>query len=366
MLHAHSHVAMLGWTYLMIYVFIVYFFIPKHKSSKPIYNQLFWLTEFSVVGMMISFPVQGYALFSIVFSTLHILLSYIFCSLVWRDCCKGKRADKKLLLGAILFMILSTVGVWSLGPIIGMAGKQGILYQIAIQFFLHFQFNGWFLLAVLALFLKQFKNEIDKEQFKVFFILLIVSTIATVAFPVSWYVKNNLITGINAVGIVLQLIAFVYFYKMLKPQISWFKASLSATTKMVYSLAICSLFLKIIVQLLLLIPDIASSSHQIRGFVIGFIHLTALGIITGFLFGILFQNKLLSANSSLVRSGVKCFIVGYIFTEIILFLQGGLFYFNIGLLPFYYESIFAASAFIVLGLILIIISELRIKKIRAD
>lgn len=366
LLHAHSHVAMLGWTYLLIYVLIVHFFIPKHKSSKPIYNQLFWLTEFSVVGMMISFPVQGYALFSIVFSTLHILLSYIFCGLVWRDCCKGKRTDKKLLLGAILFMILSTVGVWSLGPIISMVGKQGILYQIAIQFFLHFQFNGWFLLAVLALFLKQFKNEIDKEQFKVFFILLIVSTIATVAFPVSWYVKNNLITGINAVGIVLQLIAFAYFYKMLKSQISWFKASLSATAKMVYGLAICSLFLKIIVQLLLLIPDIASSSHQIRGFVIGFIHLTTLGIITGFLFGILFQNKLLSANSSLVRSGVKCFIVGYIFTEIILFLQGGLFYFNIGLLPYYYESIFAASAFIVLGLILIIVSEIRIKKIRAD
>lgn len=366
LLHAHSHVAMLGWTYLMIYVLIVHFFIPKHKSSKPIYNQLFWLTEFSVVGMMISFPVQGYALFSIVFSTLHILLSYVFCGLVCRDCCKGKRTDKKLLLGAILFMILSTVGVWSLGPIIGMVGKQGILYQIAIQFFLHFQFNGWFLLAVLALFLKQFKNEIDKEQFRVFFILLIISTIATVAFPVSWYVKNNLITAINGIGVVLQLVAFFYFYKMLEPQISWFKTTLSTTAKMVYSLAICSLFFKIIVQLLLLIPDIASSSHQIRGFVIGFIHLTTLGIITGFLFGILFQNKLLSAHSSLVRFGVKCFIFGYIFTEIILFLQGGLFYFNIGLLPYYYESIFAASAFIVLGLILIIISELRIKKIRAD
>ena len=86
LLHAHSHVAMLGWAYLMIYSLVVYFFIPKDKSTKPVYNQLFWSTQLSVIGMMISFPIQGYALFSIVFSTLHILLSYVFCWLVWSDC----------------------------------------------------------------------------------------------------------------------------------------------------------------------------------------------------------------------------------------------------------------------------------------
>ena len=362
LLHAHSHVAMLGWTYLMIYVLIVYFFIPKHKSIKPIYNQLFWLTEFSVIGMMIAFPVQGYALFSILFSTLHILLSYIFCWLVWRDCCKGKRMNKKILLAAILFMIFSTIGIWCLGPIISLVGKQSVFYQIAIQFFLHFQFNGWFLFAVLALFLKQFKNEVEISHFKVFFILLIVSTIATFAFPVSWYVRNSLIGYSNGIGVVLQLFAFLYFYKMLKPQVFGFKAALSGTAKMVYCLAICSLFLKIIFQLMLLVPDIASSSHQIRGLVIGFIHLTTLGIITGFLFGILFQNKLLSGKSTLIRSGVKCFVLGYIFTEMLLFLQGALFYFNKGVLSWYYEAIFVTSVLIVAGLILMIISELKIKK----
>src|SRR3954470_20844502 len=59
LLHAHSHVAMLGWAYLMIYVLIIHFFIPKDKSQKPIYNRLFWITEISIIGMIISFPVQG-------------------------------------------------------------------------------------------------------------------------------------------------------------------------------------------------------------------------------------------------------------------------------------------------------------------
>ncbi|PIF33674.1 hypothetical protein CLU81_4295 [Flavobacterium sp. 9] len=362
LLHAHSHVAMLGWVYLMIYVLVVHFFIPKNKSQKPIYSQLFWITEFSVIGMMISFPIQGYALFSIVFSTLHILLSYVFCWLVWQDCSIGRTCDKKLLQTAILFMVFSTFGVWCLGPAINMMGKQSSFYQIAIQFFLHFQFNGWFLFAVLALFLKQFKSKIAVNEFKTFWVLLILATFFTVAFPISWYVKSNILKAINTFGVLLQLLSFVYFYNMLKPQINEFKTSLDSTAKWVYGLALWSLFLKIGIQLMLVFPDLAEVSHQIRNWVIGFIHLTTLGIITGFLLGILIQNKLLSAQSYWFKIGIKSFFLGYVLTEIILFLQGLFFYKNRGLLFGYYESIFGTSVFIVSGLMLIISSIMSKKK----
>ncbi|WP_242499246.1 hypothetical protein [Flavobacterium sp. 140616W15] len=361
LLHAHSHVAMLGWAYLMIYVLIVRFYLPKEKREKPIYNQLFWITEFAVIGMMISFPIQGYALFSIVFSTMHILLSYVFCWQVWKDSFEDKTSDHKLLLTAVLFMVFSTFGVWCLGPAVSMLGKQSAFYQIAIQFFLHFQFNGWFLFAVLALFLKQFEDKIDKKAFKIFFILLIVATFLTVAFPVSWYLENNLLSWINTVGVVLQLAAFVYFYKMLKPQIVWFKVNLDSTTKMVYGLALCSLFLKICIQLLVLIPNLGEVSHQIRSFIIGFIHLTTLGVITGFLFGVLIQNKLLSYQSYLLRTGIKCFILGYIATEVLLFLQGGFLYFGKGALLGYYGWVFGTSILIVVGLSLITVSIIKTK-----
>jgi len=361
LLHAHSHVAMLGWLYLIIYVLIVHFFIPKDKREKPIYNQLFWCTEITIIGMMVSFPIQGYALFSIVFSTAHILLSYVFCWLVWRDSVADK-AKKQLLLTAVLFMVFSTFGVWCLGPAISTLGKQSPFYQIAIQFFLHFQFNGWFLIAVLALFLKQFKEQINQNQFRIFLTLLIMSTIFTVAFPISWFAELEVLKWINCCGVLLQFFAFDSFYRMLKPQIKTFKESLNSTTKIVYGLALTSLFLKISLQLMVLLPNLAETSHQIRNFVIGFIHLTSLGVITGFLFGILIQNKMLSNQAHLLRLGMKCFIFGYIATEILLFLQGLFFYFAKGKLPGYYESIFAASALIVLGLILILISILNKKQ----
>ncbi|MFB9079759.1 hypothetical protein ACFFLS_07710 [Flavobacterium procerum] len=356
LLHAHSHVAMLGWVYLIVYVLVIHFFIPKEKSQKPIYNRLFWLTEFSVIGMMIAFPIQGYALFSIIFSTMHILLSYVFCRLVWKDCSKDKSPSQKLLLTSILFMILSTCGVWCLGPAVSTLGKQSAFYQIAIQFFLHFQFNGWFILAILALFLKQFKDKIDEIKFRKFYFLMIISTILTVAFPVRWFVENNVLTYINALGVLFQLGAFIYFYRMLKPQINHFKSTLDKTTKIVYGLALCSLFLKIGIQLLTIFPNLAEVSHQVRNFVIGFIHLTTLGIITGFLFGILLHNKMLSVDSSTLKIGMKCFILGYIATEILLFLQGWFFFSGEGTLPGYFQSILILSIFLVLGLVLMMIS----------
>jgi hypothetical protein len=352
LLHAHSHVAMLGWVYLMIYVLVVRFFIPKEKSGKRIYNQLFWLTEFSIIGMMFTFPVQGYALFSIIFSTLHILLSYFFCHLIWKDSSGEGTPQQKLLRASVLFMILSTCGVWCLGPAVSTLGKQSAFYQIAIQFFLHFQFNGWFLFAVLALFLKQFKHKIEEEKFKKFYVLLIISTILTVAFPVRWFVQNNILNWIHTLGVIVQLFAFVYFYQMLRPQIMSFKTNLDKATRLVYALALCSLCLKIGIQLLTIFPNLVQVSHQIRNFVIGFIHLTTLGIITGFLFGFLLQNKILSGNSSILRIGLKCFISGYIATEFLLFFQGGLFYFGKGIISGYHESLFVFSILLVLGLVL--------------
>ena len=359
LLHAHSHVAMLGWVYMMNYVLIVHFFIPKEKNSKPIYNYLFWITECTIIGMMISFPIQGYALFSIVFSTLHILLSYFFCWLVWRDCSKNKSAAGKLVIVSILFLVFSTFGVWCLGPTVNMLGKQSIFYQVAIQFFLHFQFNGWFLFAIFAFFLKQF--EIQEKKFKICLTLLILSTLFMVAFPISWFLKDEILKYVNIFGVLLELLSFVCLYKMLKPQTKQFKAGLDHLTRLTYGFALWSLFLKIVVQLVVLFPNLTEFSYQIRNWVIGFIHLTTLGIITGFLFGILLQNNLLPRKAYLLKIGVKCFFLGYVLTELFLFGQGIFYYLEKGLLFGYYEIIFGASVFIVAGLSLILISVLKTK-----
>ena len=77
-LHAHSHVAMLGWVYLGLYALIVKTFLPDEKQKAPFYSWLFWLTQGAVIGMLVTFPRQGYAFGSILFSSLHVIFSYLF------------------------------------------------------------------------------------------------------------------------------------------------------------------------------------------------------------------------------------------------------------------------------------------------
>ena len=105
LLHGHSHVAMLGWVYLMLYSLIIHVFISKEVQKKPVYHRLFWITQIAVLGMMVRFPIEGYAMFSIAFSTLHILCSYYFCWLIWTNAQSTSLPEKLLLRAALFFMI---------------------------------------------------------------------------------------------------------------------------------------------------------------------------------------------------------------------------------------------------------------------
>lgn len=361
LMHGHSHVAMLGWVYLMLYCLIFHFFIPKEKQQKPIYNRLFWVTEIAVIGMMIDFPAQGYAFVSIVFSTLHIFCSYWFCYLISKDAQSATFPERKMLRTALFFMIFSTLGVWCLGPAVGLLGKASAFYQIAIQFFLHFQFNGWFLFAVLALFFKQAKLIFDEKKFSLIYNLFVSSTLLTLALPVSWYLSNPVFYWINAIGVVLQLLSAALFIQLLRPQLGVFFVPLSPLVKTIYGFALFSLALKIIIQLVILVPELAQVSHEIRNFVIGYIHLTMLGIITGFLFGFTFQSPFLNPNNSLQKWATILFLVGFITTEILLFLQGIWLFLNKGSFPNYYQNLFLSSIFLPAGLLMLTLGVFKLK-----
>lgn len=343
--HAHSHVAMLGWVYLMLFTLIVHYFIP---DKKPIFNTLFWVTEFAVIGMMLSFPFQGYAAISITFSTLHIFCSYYFVYLIWKHHKTESVVTQRLLKASLVFMVLSTFGVWCLGPAVSMLGQASAFYQIAIQFFLHFQFNGWFLIAVIAVFFYLFKVE-DSKLFRNFFKLLIASTVLTLALPIQWFAPHNLLLCINGFGIVLQLAMGYFFLKLIQPKFSIILTKQPKLVKQLYWFSMFCFVLKIGVQLLSLFPEFSQIVYTHRNLVIGFIHLLMLGVITGFLFSFILQSTLVTHTKSLYI-GVYAFVFGFILTELLLAIQGVEFYFGNGLLPNYYLLLFLFSLLLPLGI----------------
>lgn len=355
--HAHSHVAMLGWVYLMLFVCIIHYFIP---DKTPVYTRLFWVTQLAVVGMMLSFPIQGYAAISITFSTLHIFCSYYFVFLVWKNHSISNPVVSYLLKTALVFMVGSTIGVWCLGPAVGLLGQASAFYQIAIQFFLHFQFNGWFLIAVIALFFHLLKIEYS-AVFKAFFWVLIAATLLTFALPVQWFAPHKSLLWINSIGIILQLVLLVLFLKLIVPKLKMFLTQKPIMLTVLLGFTLFCFLLKVLFQSVSILPEFSQVAFTHHNFIIGFIHLLMLGIITGFLFSFLLNNK--STNNSIYLSiGVYSFILGFVLTEFLLFLQGLNYYFGSGMLSNYYELLFIFSTLLPIGISFILFNFFKHKQ----
>ena len=343
--HAHSHVAMLGWVYLMLYTLFVHYFIPE----KPkVFNRLFWVTEFAVVGMMLSFPFQGYAAISISFSTLHIFCCYYFAYLIFKHHKTNSVVSEKLLKTALIFMVVSTIGVWCLGPAVATLGQASAFYQIAIQFFLHFQFNGWFLIAVVAVFFHLLKVE-DSKQFRHFFTLLIISTVLTFALPIQWFLPHQSLLFINGLGVVLQVVMLYKFIQLIKPKLEVLMTNAHKLMKYMFMFALVCFVLKVVFQSLSILPEFSAVVYEHRNFVIGFIHLLMLGVISGFLFAFILKSGLVT-NSKSLTVGIYSFVLGFLLTEILLLIQGIMFFYGIGILPNYYLLLFLFSVFLPLGI----------------
>ncbi|MBQ0787253.1 MAG: hypothetical protein KBT69_07120 [Oceanihabitans sp.] len=355
--HAHSHVAMLGWVYLMLFTLIVHYFVP---DKKPVYNRLFWLTEFAVIGMMISFPLQGYAAISISFSTLHIFCSYYFAYLIWKNHQTESVVTNKLLKASLLFMVLSTLGVWCLGPAVSILGQASAFYQIAIQFFLHFQFNGWFLIAVIAVFFHLLQIE-DSKLFRVFFKLLIASTILTFALPIQWFAPHKTLLFINAFGILLQLASLYFFLKLIKPNLLKHTKTQPKIVLYLYFFSVVCFVLKTLLQALSIFPEFSLVVFEHRNFIIGFIHLMMLGIISGFLFSFILNTRLVRFTKSLYI-GIYSFLLGFVLTEMLLLIQGCKFYFGEGILNNYYMLLFLFSILLPLGILFILLHIIKTKQ----
>lgn len=357
LIHAHSHIAILGWVYLALFGLLIAGFLPEWHRK---YKRLFWVTQISVVGMLASFPFQGYAAFSIIFSTLHVIVSYFFIYHFWRDTKIQQSPASKMMHASLLYMFMSTIGLWFMAPIMALKIKGG-WDQVAIQFFLHFQFNGWFIFAVLALLFKKLKVE-NTANFSKFFTYLSISLPLTFALPISWYFKSPIWWWSNAIGIILQLIAVWYLIQMIKPKFKEYWHNANRLKHILIVFIAVSFFLKIFLQSGALIPSLAESVNLYPNFVIGFIHLTMLGLISGFLFLYLLEYKNFHGQSLLLHTGIYLFIAGVFLTEAILFIQGLLFYLDMDMFPNYHLSLFLASVLLVIGILTICVQFLFSKR----
>lgn len=357
-MHAHSHVAMLGWIYLILIVQLQQAFGYEVNRSFSI---VFWLTECTILGMLFSFPFEGYGPFSITFSTLFIFLAYFFLYKTWKALAGRKGHDILVLKTAMVWFFISTLGIWAMGPIMAGGAKSSAWYYMAIQFFLHFQFNGWFIFAVLALVFNQL-NKIGApyatKDFKAFFYLLVISCLLTFALAVTWADPEDFLFIANGSGVIIQLAALFYLFRILNAAVrKKFKQHVDSFTLWFFRIALISFVAKILIQSAVVIPQIAVISYTIRLYVLGFIHLIMLGAITAFLLGYGFMSKGIIYKNILARTGWIVLIIGFIVSELILFGQGTLLWAGQGYVPDYYMIIFLVSILMPAGILLALFGQ---------
>jgi len=366
LLHAHSHVALLGWGYLLLSGVLVFTFI-KDISRLKVYRNLLILAVIANIGMMLSFPFQGYGLYSIIFSTFHLLVSYGFAYFFLQDLSKIENtALVKLIKYSVYWMVLSTLGLWTIAPIGAILGKLHPLYFLSVQWFLHLQLNGWFVYALLGLLVhfaiqKGFTIRVSKATF----IMLNLSLLFIYALVVSWSIPNESLYYINTAGVLLQGIAYFQILKSSRfLSLDFLKFPKLWIDGMIY-LGILSLAAKAIIQIGLIIPDMATISFTIRMYVIGFIHLVMLGAITFGVGGLSVESNWLPDNQVSKWAWI-ILSIGFISSEILLLGQGTLLWAKMGFIPQYHLLLFLSSTLFPLALILLLISMVMNQKNTSD
>jgi len=360
-MHAHSHVAMLGWLYMAIYALFIELFLPESVKNSKKYTWLFWASEITIIGIFITMITKGYHVSSIAFLSAHVVLSYVFLVNFLKDLrhTKGAEVSKRFASTALWFMALSTLALWAMGPLMTMSMAGSAFYYATVQFFLHFQFNGWFIFAGLAIFFRVLGQQgmsLDRKALDQFYYLLVISCLLTYVLAVTWSTPIPLLFWINSLGVILQAGALFVFARMILRAYQSAQKLLSPAGRRLFGVAMISFALKIIMQAMVVVPYFATVSYTVRNFVIGFIHLILIGMLTHMVLGAAVNTGIINPESKRAKAGFLVLLTGFLLTEVLLFLQGTMFWAALGFIPYYYELLFAASVLLPVAVLLILIS----------
>ncbi|MBS1977310.1 MAG: hypothetical protein JST46_08050 [Bacteroidetes bacterium] len=281
-LHAHSHVMFLGWIFNALMVGMIWRFVPGEKQAG--YKPFLWWINIMVTGMLISFPLQGYGLFSISISALHTLLVLAVIVRFFRDTFE-KRDQLPVYAAriALVFFMIASAGPFVVGTLKANGLGQSDYYYLAVYYYLHFQYNGAFLFGVFALLLEWSSGKginPDHTALRRSWRILFVAVFPAYVLTALWTKPGLAFNAIGFIAGLMQIVACFYLLTAMSsvPSDAW--RAISRITRRLLTLAIISFVVKIVLQLLSSFPAIAQLAYENRNIVIAYLHLVLLGMFT--------------------------------------------------------------------------------------
>lgn len=358
-LHAHSHTALLGWIYIGIISLIYHIFISKTNKAK-LYKRIFVFTNICVLGMLFSFPFQGYAVFSIIFSTLFLFASYWFVwfALKHVEPSFKTRFSWKLIKSALWYLALSSIGPWAIGGVMATLGPTSIWYKTSIYFYLHFQYNAWFIFALLGFLFYVFEQKkfvFEARKLKLIHTFLHLGVILSLFLSVLWTKPPGIYYLLGGIGAVFQILSFWIIYSISKNHFHAIKSEIGNRIFFLIKMSGVLMSIKLIMQLLSAIPYFAMISFVFKDFVIGYLHLVLLGIVTSSLIVFLNYFKFLR----IPKTFLILFLLAFFSTEILIFYKAIAFWLGLPFFTSYYLLLALLSCLFPIAIAMLFIENIR-------
>lgn len=314
----------------------------------------------SIVGMLISFPLQGYKFFSISSLSLFLLASYVYLWGTLKTLKSKKTVSTKFIRTGIYYYYLSSMAIWAIAFITVKIGKTDLYYN-AIYFYLHFLYNGFFFFSLIGLFLgyiESKKIQTSTKMINSFFVLMNLACIPTYALSLLWNKMPLYVVVIGFIGASLQVIALLYFWKIAKDFWKLIQIEIKLI-KILSLIVILSLFLKILMQFAGAFPKITMQATVYKPYlVIGYIHLFTLG----FMSLIIFLIYILLTGKKIQQWGLYLFIAGVVLSEILLFSQGAYLLLQQKTIHNFEVIMWMVSTLMPMGLLLLLLKQFVPKK----
>lgn len=355
---AHSHFAFYGWITNVLYVLmVIYLSKVRPEISLRKYNILIITNIIASYAMIATFIYGGYFWGSIAASTVALLTSFAFTFFFVIDVKNLREASKKWFLGGLFFAVISSAGVFNLAYMKSSGNITQDLYLASEYFFLHFQYNGFFIFACIGLLLYSLKEAgslISEKENKLMFWLMFFGCLIGFGLSVLWLKLSMPVFALIILASLAQTYGAVMLFRIVRRSWTHLILKWSAVQRFVLIFAGFAFAVKILLQLASNVPAISQFAFGFRNVVIAYLHLVLLMCIATYLLSQVLATNFFIISKSLI-TGLKLFLAGIFLNELMLGLMG---VFSIKYIAVPYANYFllAFSVLIFVALFIIFVS----------
>lgn len=353
---AHSHFAFYGWITTAIYILLTDYLrktMPNVAMKK--YRALIIVNVVSAFAMLATFIYGGYFWASIAASTAALLCSFVFAGVFYRDTAGLRDTSKIWFRSALFFAVISSFGVFNLAYMKMTGTVSQSMYLASEYYFLHFQYNGFFIFSCIGLLLFSMKEAgavLTKKENNILFFLMFFGCLVGFGLSVLWMEMPAWVFALIIITTVGQTIGAVMLYKYVRKHWTNLVVKWSPMHRFVLMYAGFAFAVKTLLQLGSNVPAISQFAFGFRNVVIAYLHLVLLMCIATFL-----VNQILATNrfkvTSAVLTGLKLLLLGIFLNELILGLMGVLSIEYVAV-PYANHGLLAVSVLMLVALIIIV------------